>query len=260
MRKLAHVGCLVALVFATGCYDFSLLGPPSELGVPGVVDGGVGGGGGTDDGFVTIDATPTCAGYADCAKGSNCIDSVCQPAVASCAAHKAAWPKSTDGVYYIAAADGPHLTYCDMQLGVALCTDAKAAHTGKTRDGAKLAFNLSSVLSADGKSCDLWALRGTDGFPFGVVDKNEVPSIVLGQCETLGFLGDLAISECPYGSATGYTNCGYAVTPLYAYGHRCVMCSLGTGTFASYTKMGPFTNGAALTSFTEAKRATCRTR
>jgi hypothetical protein len=260
MRRAWQLACLCGFLLTAGCFDFSLLGP-GDLGVPS--EGGVGGGGsdpddGGDPGLP--DLTPTCRTYADCANGTNCIGSVCLPAVESCAAHKAAWPQSGDGVYWIGAAGATHLTYCDMQLGAALCSDTRTSHSGKTRDGAKLAFTMNSVLSADGKSCDLWTLRATDGFPLGVVDKTENPSIVLGQCETLGFLGDVSVSQCNYGTASGYSNCGYAVSPLYAYGHRCVMCMLGTGTWSSYTKMGPFTNGATLTSFDDSKRATCRTR
>jgi hypothetical protein len=260
MRTLRlHVFGPLALLALAGCFDFSALGPPTELGMISDLDGGgIGGGGESDD--AGADLAPTCKSIDDCPRGSNCVNTSCQPAVASCAAHKAAFPQAGDGVYWIAGSDGtPHLTYCDMRLGAALCSDERGDHTGKTREGSKLTFNLTSVLTSDGKSCELWALRAADGFPLGVFAK-DVPGITLGQCETLGFPKDGVLGECKYGSASGYSNCGYQVTPLYAYGHRCVMCTLNTGTFTVYTKMGPFTNGAALTSFDGSTRASCLVR
>jgi hypothetical protein len=83
---------------------------------------------------------------------------------------------------------------------------------------------------------------------------------MLTQCAALGFVADIAVSQCPYGTASPYSNCGFAVSPLYAYGHECVNCTLNNGVFTQYTKMGPFTTGAVLSSVDGTTRARCKTR
>jgi len=248
MRRLV---ILASFLGSAGCFDFSALGPPAadlsvatgEMSPPDLDDGGV----------------LSCAGFDGCPAGQNCIDGQCRGAVASCAAHKQAWPKAGDGVYWIVSGGQNHLAYCDMALGTELCTDVMGAHSGKTREGSNLAFSLVSLLSADGRSCELWALRANDGFPLGQFAK-DVPGITLGQCQALGFLDDLALGGCQYGTDTGYSNCGFAVSPLYAYGHKCTGCQLNSGTFTHYVKMGPFTTALVLTSNDGTTRARCKTR
>jgi hypothetical protein len=250
---------LACAACVAGCYDFSELGPgTADRGVPS--DAGPPSGGG-DDGDVVADLAIACVGLDDCPTGYNCIDKVCRPAVVGCAAHKTAWPSAGDGVYWIAPAGSPpRLAYCDMSLRTELCTTAQATHTGKTREGSNTAFSMTSALSADGRICDVWAVRGSDGFPLGVWAKGY-NSLMLSQCQALGFVDDVAISQCPYGSDAGYSNCGYAVSPLYAYGHQCLgTCQIGGGTFTQYTKMGPFTTGAVLSTVDGAIRARCRAR
>jgi hypothetical protein len=146
-----------------------------------------------------------------------------------------------------------------MALGVELCGDTMGSHAGKTREGSSLDFTLVSQLSPDGSICELWALRAGDGYPLGPFAK-DVPGITLNQCQALGFLDDSALGQCPYGTDPGSSNCGFAVTPLYAYGHKCTGCMLNSGTFTHYVKMGPFTSGATLTTVDGVTRARCKTR
>lgn len=242
---LAALGLALA-----GCFDFSALGPPpADLAAPGV--GAAPGGGGDDAG--------ACTGLEDCPAGRNCIAGVCRAAAADCAAHKAAWPSAGDGVYWLAPPSAPpRLAYCDMARGAALCTDTMGTHRGVTREGSSTAFTMTSVLSADGRACELWAVRAEDGFPLGVFE--DVAGNRLDQCKTLGFVDDLAIGRCPYGTDAGYSDCGFGVSPLYAYGHACSNCMLNSGTFTHYVKMGPFTTGSVLSSADGSTRARCKTR
>jgi hypothetical protein len=235
---------------ASGCYDFRALGSgnadlSAQQEIPPDPDGGT-----------------TCTTSTQCASAQNCVVGQCQTALASCAAQKAAFPQSTDGVYWIVPSSGPQLAYCDMKLGTELCTQSTATHTGRTREGSNLAYSMISVLTDNATACDVWAVRASDGFPLGPLDKDPANNILLTQCQTLGFIDDLALGNCRYGtdSANGYTNCGYTVSPLYAWGHICMACDLGNGTFNHYVKMGPFTDGKALTSVDGATRARCKTR
>src|SRR5207302_8410517 len=141
-----------------------------------------------------------------------------------------AWPAAGDGVYWIDHTDGTtRLAYCDMTLRTELCTTKQEAHSGQTREGSKTNYNMTSVLAADGRSCDVWAVRAGDGFPLGVWAK-EYNAAMVKQCPALGFVDDIAITSCPYGSGSGYSNCGFPVVPLYAYGHECQNCMLNQGT------------------------------
>jgi len=254
MRPLVVLVCALA-----GCYDFDALGPPgADMSI--AVDDGTGGSGGIDDGGGVDDGGAlACVTIDQCPRGQNCIGGFCQGAVASCAAQKTASPGARDGLYWLAESSGVHLAYCDMALGRELCTDTQATHTGKTREGSNLAFSMVSQLSADGSICELWALRASDGYPLGRFAK-DVAGITLNQCQALGFVDDSALGQCSYGTDPGYTNCGYAVTPLYAYGHKCTGCMLNPGTFTHYVKMGPFTSGATLTTVDGVTRARCKTR
>lgn len=246
---------LVLVLLAGGCFDFASLGrtprdlsanPPLPVGDMADDDGG--------------DPSPqACGRLEDCPAGYNCVAKLCRSASVSCAAHKSAWPGAADGVYWIAPSEVPELAYCDMHLGAELCTTRQHSHNGKTREGSGLAFSLTSVLSADGRTCDLWAVHASDGFPLGVWEKEDNEA-KLTQCQVLGFLADVAIGECPYGSSSGYSNCGFPVVPLYAYGHQCENCKLNPGTFKRYTKMGPFTGGSVLSSVDGTVRARCKTR
>jgi hypothetical protein len=253
MRLLLVLSCALA-----GCYDFDALGPPgADLSV--AVDDGTGGSGSDDDGGVADGGALACSSFDQCPRGENCVDGHCQGAVTSCAATKSAWPKSRDGLYWLAATDGAHLAYCDMALGRELCTDTMAMHSGKTREGSSLDYTMVSQLSADGGICELWAARASDGYPLGRFDK-DVAGITLNQCQALGFVDDSALGQCAYGTDSGYSNCGFAVTPLYVYGHKCTGCMLNSGTFTHYVKMGPFTSGATLTTVDGVTRARCKTR
>jgi hypothetical protein len=251
---------LLLVLAASGCYDFSELGPPgddlsvADDAMPAPSDDG---GHRPDDD--DLDAAVRCGGLDDCPTGYNCVDKLCRAAVAGCAAHKSAWPTAGDGVYWISPDGTSRLAYCDMAQRTELCTTRQETHSGKTREGSKTAFTMTSVLAADGRSCDLWAVRASDGFPLGVWAK-EYNAAMIKQCPALGFVDDIALSSCPYGSGGGSSNCGFPVVPLYAYGHECMNCMLNQGTFTQYTKMGPFTNGAALSSVDGTVRARCKTR
>jgi hypothetical protein len=241
---------LISSLCLAGCFDFGALGPapPGDLSLRDLLP------------LPTGDGGTACTTSAQCASAQNCVDSQCRDAQPSCAAQKAAFPRGADGVYWIAPSSGPQLAYCDMTLGAELCTQSTAMHSGRTREGSSLGFTMMSVLTDGGNACDLWAVRASDGFPLGLFSK-DLPGITVGQCQALGFAGDLALGTCHYGtdSAAGYTNCGFAVSPLYAYGHHCVSCMLNTGDFTHYVKMGPFTDGEVLTSVDGATRARCKT-
>jgi hypothetical protein len=246
MRSLPRTVPLLALCLASGCFDFSILGSGShDLSMtpgPPIDDGGT-----------------SCATSAQCASAQNCVLGQCRDALPSCAAQKATWPQGGDGVYWIVPSSGPQLAYCDLALGTELCTQSAASHTGRTREGSNLTFTMTSVLTDGGNACDVWAVRASDGFPLGQFAK-DLPGITMGQCQALGFVDDLALGVCQYGTDTGFSNCGFNVTPLYAYGHKCTNCTLNTGNFTHYVKMGPFTDGFVLSSVDGATRARCKTR
>jgi hypothetical protein len=243
---------LVALMVAgaSGCFDFAALGNArSDLGAADLSSPAAG----------DLNTVVRCTAFGDCPTGENCVQQLCRPAVASCAAHKAAFTAATDGIYWIAPGGSPLLAYCDMSVRTELCTTQQGSHTGQTREGSATPFSMTSQLAADGTTCDLWAVRASDGFPLGVWAKPD-NSLSLTQCAALGLVDDVAISQCPYGTSAPYSNCGFNVSPLYAYGHECINCALHQGTFTQYTKMGPFTTGAVLSSVDGTTRARCKTR
>jgi hypothetical protein len=236
-------------VFLAGCFDFSALGGSKDMAMqnepPPDPDGGV-----------------PCSTTMQCVSTQNCIAGQCRVALASCAAQKAAAPQSTDGMYWIDTQSGPQLVYCDMKLGTELCTPGTPQqHTGRTREGSNLSFTMMSQFADSADSCDIWALQGTDGFPLGPFGK-DLPGITLTQCQTLGFVDDVSLSECRYGTDTagGYSNCGFTVTTYLAWGHHCSSCAMGNGDWTHYVKMGPFTDGKSLTNVSGTIRARCKTR
>jgi hypothetical protein len=236
---------------------------------PGATDGGAGadaglGGAGADAGAgdagmggVAPEEPPTCQSSNTCAKGENCVDALCVPALATCAAQKNKYPASKDGVYWVGTGAGTHRAYCDMAEVVELCSDSASERVGRTRDSSKLEYKMTSVLLADG-SCKMWNMRSAaDGYPLSQLKK--VAGVPAAQtCIKLGFVADGVLGDCSYGSSL--TNCGYAVMPLNRYGNNCSGCVLNDGDFDHWVVQGPVISGDVLSDAAGKVFTTCKTR
>jgi hypothetical protein len=243
---------LVAVVACmAGCYDFGMLGaaPPADMTAAAVVM----------DLSPPIPPTPDagCTTLDDCAEGQNCVGSACEPALADCAALKQAVPGASDGVYWIAPGGKRQRAYCDMQIGMALCTDEVAAHGGKARDGSGLALAFTSVLSRDAASCDLWALRASDGYPMIELFHNGMTT--MNTCQALGFLDDVQLGQCAYGTGFNST-CGFTVSSTLGYGNHCSGCMMNDHDYPHWVLQGPMITSNVLTDASGTTRTRCRTR
>jgi hypothetical protein len=207
-------------------------------------------------GICTNGACVPCTRIDDCASGSNCVAGACVAAQASCALQKMTYPSSGDGEYWISPGGNPTRAYCDMQLQVALCTEAQGVAQGQTREGSALVYQMTSLLKHVDGTCELWAIRGLDNYPIDLL--NPELGQTLGTCQALGFVADGTIDGCAYGAAN--TNCGYTVGVLHRYGNLCGGCKLNDGPFRNYVLQGPMNTASVLSSFDGAKRARCKIR
>jgi hypothetical protein len=233
----AALAVAVTVAFG-GCFDFGRLGDADLA---------------ASDGGGSADLQGGCAA-GSCGDGLNCIEGACEPAPLDCAALAAAHPALGDGVYWIASGT-LHRAYCDMMAKVALCEQgAPAKHVGRTREGAGIAIELTSTLDSAG-TCEVWAVRGTDGHPFAVLQ--HVMGVTMSTCEAWGFRGDVAIGSCYYGSTVG--NCGFTNDSWLIYGNKCLGCMMNAGEFGTYVVMGPVNNGHIATSGDRTAVTKCRT-
>ena len=231
----------------------------------GEADPGIEGGapsGGTD-GAAGIGGTPeepptACQSLSACAKGQNCVDELCVPALGTCAAQKNKYPASKDGVYWTGtdAQMQMHRSYCDMEEAIELCSDAEADRVGRTRDSSKLEYKMRAVLLEDGL-CKMWNLRAAaDNYPLWKLE--AVAGVPAAQtCAKLGFVADGVLGSCPYGETR--TNCGYPVTPLNRYGNTCTSCVLNDGDFDHWVPQGPIKLGGVLSNASGTTFTTCKT-
>ena len=147
--------------------------------------------------------------------------------------------------------------YCDLTLGTELCTEVAGEHSGRTRDKAAIPYTMSSLLMPAEGLCKIWALRGTkDGVPL----QSLAPYGSLPQgytCISLGFALDGTLGSCLYGSTK--TNCGFTIAAFYRYSNQCSGCDVGAGSFDRWTKQGPISNGAVLSSMSGSAFTTCKT-
>lgn len=223
---------------------------------PGGADGGAADGG-AGMGGVAPESPPPCPSSETCSKGQNCVDELCVPALATCAAQKNKYPASKDGVYWVGAGAGTHRAYCDMAEVVELCSDAASERLGRTRDSSKLEYKMTAVLLEDGL-CKMWNIRGAaDNYPLWQLD--AVAGVPAGQtCAKLGFVADGVLGSCPYGESR--SNCGYEVTPLNRYGNTCSGCTLNDGDFDHWVVQGPIKTGGVLSDAAGKIFTTCKTR
>ena len=218
---------------------------------------GTGASAGAGVGGATTHVPKACQTLADCEAGQNCLGQLCTPALASCAAVKAMSPAAKDGIYWIAPAAKAQRAYCDMALGTELCTEVAGEHNGRTRDKAAIPYTMSSLLMPAQGVCKIWALRGTnDGIPFqSLAAYGSVPQGY--TCIYLGFVLDGKLGGCLYGSTK--TNCGFTIAAFYRYSNECTGCDVGAGSFDRWTKQGPISNGAVLSSTSGGAFTTCKT-
>ncbi|NTX06671.1 fibrinogen-like YCDxxxxGGGW domain-containing protein [Myxococcus sp. CA040A] len=181
------------------------------------------------------------------------------PTFAGCAAVKAAIPSAPDGEYVINPTGArPISAYCDMRLGVELCTEDVGVRRGRTREGSNLDYVMMSLLARTSGLCSVWALRGaSDNRPIDALVAAGNPS--MGTCQALGFVSDGTITLCDFGSERG--TCGYNVSSgYYRYGNGCMGCSLNDGYYTSYKLQGPMRISTVISSMDGSTRSVCRTR
>lgn len=211
-------------------------------------DGGVGG---------AAEGPRTCKSTHECARGENCIDEVCEPALPTCAAQKNRYAASKDGVYWVGRMSDVHLAYCDMDEAVELCSDVEGEHRGRTRDSSKIPYVMTSLLLPNEGLCKMWAIRAvSDGHPFGQLE--AVAGVAAGQtCAKLGFVSDGTLGVCSFGSER--STCGFS-GPFFRYGNSCsAACGTTAGTFDHYILQGPMLRAGTLSTFSGSTATTCKT-
>jgi hypothetical protein len=197
-----------------------------------------------------------CSTMDDCASGNNCVAGACTPATTSCTQEKALHG-SPDGEYWINPSGTPQRVYCDMQLGVVLCSETATLNSGQTRDGSHLPIQMMSVLNHAQGTCDLWALRATDKFPIDFYSDNFGTG--LNTCSAIGFKSVAKATGCLFGSSNGYGNCGYDIgTNYYRYGTNCSGCSQYNGLYPSYQLQGYMFTATVATDFAGNQRLSCK--
>jgi hypothetical protein len=169
-------------------------------------------------------------------------------------------PNLGDGEYWINPDTGPVLAYCDMQLGIELCTTIEGEHEGRTRDDSHLQFVMRSVLTSQG-TCEIWAVRGKeDNHPLDSLV--EIPGMVLEvkTCQALGFKDDQQIGHCGFGRDPGNSDCGFSGS-LFRYGNHCYPgCTMNPGHFTGYLLQGPMFDADTMSTMDGTVRTICKTR
>ena len=206
-----------------------------------------------------------CSAGTPCEGPFNCIDRICVDPTPSCDHHKAANPDAGDGVYWINPSGTPTRAYCDMEQRLELCTDAESEHHGVLRDGSELEYTITSVLSVDARTCQVWALR----------DSFEQLPIDLFDCSALGFGRIDDRNGCTYGvgivDGIQCSDCGFGGVDDYAiWSKSCQICISGIRcshtcspalTVDHYDQVVKVSNGGCLripTSFDGKARLSCR--
>jgi hypothetical protein len=205
-----------------------------------------------------------CSVLDDCPAGFNCVATHCVAAASDCSAMKALLPgggAGYDGVYWITNSGVTYRAYCDMQLGVELCSENMGEHTGQARDGSMLRYRMTSQLFWQKGWCNLWNVRDatSSGFPLDRVT-NQQGFNTNQTCQVLGFISDNAVDVCFYGSGSGGSNCGYTVPQTSRWGNFCNGCGDNNGYFNQYTLQGVFTDGTVLSSADGSVVARCNVR
>ena len=174
-------------------------------------------------------------------------------AVDTCGDVLAANPGSADGVYWILDEGNPERAYCDMAAGVALCSEGGDTWEGVTRDASALPFTLEGLLLPDSATCEIWAVRhSVDGTAFGPLEDQ-----VLDTCQALGFVGDVTLGTCLFGSLED--SCGFTDDLFYRYGNQCSGCTVNDGAFDSYVRQGEMESARVLSTFSGTVRTVCLT-
>jgi hypothetical protein len=205
--------------------------------------------------ILSVDAF-RCTDTDACSMGYNCEKGTCVAATVSCTAHKSAYPTATDGVYWINPTGTPMRAYCDMKLLTELCTEVEGEHRGKTREGSGVAYTMRSILHARDGVCSVWAVRASaDGMPVGMLSPEAGQT--MSTCQALGFARDVALGACDFGDIAGYSNCGFAVSPLYQWGNRCSGCVLNDGVYPTYVKQGPMHSSSVISSVDGSFQSRC---
>lgn len=199
-----------------------------------------------------------CARFEDCSRGYNCHQSSCVQATVSCIAQSAAYPGSTDGVYWINPSGTPMIAYCDMQQRTELCTQVESEHTSRTRDGSLISYTMTSILDITTWQCSIYALRDTlHNYPFAAY----ILTHSLDTCQAFGFLADVpSFGSCKYGDATGNSNCGFPVDAFYRWADMCDGCTVGNGSYDVFAKMGIIHTSDVLSDFGGSIRTRCKVR
>jgi hypothetical protein len=217
-----------------------------------------------------------CSQGTPCEGPFNCIDRVCVDPAPSCDHHKAANPNAGDGLYWINPAGTPMRAYCDMEQRLELCTDVEAEHHGVLRDASKLKYTMTSVLSMDGRTCEVWAVRDS----FEQIPISTVSNAPAGDsCTFLGFGPVVALGSCGYGTgsigAMPCGDCGFGgMITSTAWSNYCCICTTGARcsdgcgggrldvlTYENYEQYVRVNNGGCLrlmSSFDGQFRTSCR--
>ena len=161
-------------------------------------------------------------------------------------------PNSPDGLYWLNEFSTPVLAYCDMDLGLTLCSENEMTRYGQTRDSSNINYVMEAVLDVNSGSCAIWAVRSQSGnTPFGSLSSSFAP---LNTCEALGFVGNDTINGCSYGSS--YGNCGYSDN-YYRYGNNCGGCSLNDGQYNRYVRQGYMFSAGVISTMSGSVKSHC---
>ncbi len=164
---------------------------------------------------------------------------------------------TTSAPYFVTESSQSVLTYCDMSLKRALCSENQASRTGQTKDPSALDYSFVSILRPLTGFCEVWAVRGTsDNYP---LDRFR-GSTAIGTCAGLGFIKDGTLRNCPFGANNTQHFCGYPLVAYFRYGDLCSGCSAFDGSHDRYRLQGPMLVASIMSSFDGAIRSECDTR
>ena len=130
-------------------------------------------------------------------------------------------------------------------------------HKGKTREGSKLDYVMTSVLLYSKGVCEIWAVRAVkDNYPVDHLGKNKGQT--LSTCQALGFIANDKMSSCKFGDSYP-SNCGFPIkTSYYRYGTGCTGCTKNNGYYKSYVLQGYMHSASVISTMNGKTRSRCK--